>query len=894
MLVLAFDTAGDVLAVAVGRYDDVQPSDAHPGIGGDAARLAGDEAAAAIRNAVRATEADSFDGRLVATHAEPAARHANTRLLPSIQELFDAHGLSKDDIGAVVCGRGPGSFTGVRIGVATAKGVARGLDVPLFGVSTAEAVAWGAWQAGVRGPVGLVGDALRKEIYPVRFQLDDAGVERQDADTVDKPVATAARWAAAVHDTQVPVTLVGGGLRKHRVLFEEAFSVQGVTALCTYAADELGDVTGAGLLRAFEDTCRQGCAGDGEPGEVLPVYTRLSDAEENERIRLATTGQVKQGVIVDAQAQAAGPTVVGEQQVVGPAVSSADGFARSAAADVPRSGVAEDAAADGILYRPLSINDMPAMVEMERELFGDAAWTSGMLADEFDHQDRTWWIALHEGRPIGYGGAQAAAGTLDVLRVGTRPAARRHGVATALMQRICHDGIDLGCDTVTLEVRAGNEAARGFYGALGLSEVGRRPAYYPPAGADGVREDALLMNGSLPAVELRAEHAAHTRTEDGAWLAGMELEQRAAVTAEAGDCAHPPLILAIESSCDETAAAVIDGAGAQLADAVASQIDFHARFGGVVPEIASRKHTEAIVGVVDETMARAGRELAARDDAQPLAYRQLDAIAVTQGPGLIGALVVGVAFAKGLSWATDVPLIGVNHLEGHIYANRIANPHIEPPFIVSLLSGGHTMLVHVKDWGSYEVLGQTLDDAVGEAFDKVSKALGLGYPGGPVISRYALKGDPGAIEFPRAMMHSGDYTFSLSGLKTAVITYLKGEAAAGRAVNVADVAASFQQAVIDVQVSKALTACEQTGCTEFCLGGGVAANRALREACTAAMEREGIHVTLPPLSACTDNASMIAAVALDTYRKGPEAPKRDDGLGGFLTLASDATARFPL
>ena len=284
----------------------------------------------------------------------------------------------------------------------------------------------------------------------------------------------------------------------------------------------------------------------------------------------------------------------------------------------------------------------------------------------------------------------------------------------------------------------------------------------------------------------------------------------------------------------------------------------------MVPEIASRKHIEAICGVCDECFDVAAAALGVPN----LAWDDLDAVAVTYAPGLVGALVVGVAFAKGAAWAAEKPFIGVHHLEGHLYANKIGAPDFAPPAVVSLVSGGNTLLVHVKDWGDYETLGSTIDDAVGEAFDKVAKALGLGYPGGPVISRYAKEGDPDAIAFPRAMMHSGDLRFSLSGLKTAVVTYLNNERAAGREVNVADVCASFQQAVVDVQVKKARMALEQTGAPAFCLGGGVAANPVLRDAYRALCDRMGVRLVLPPLSACGDNAGMIALVALDRYRQG--------------------------
>ena len=338
-------------------------------------------------------------------------------------------------------------------------------------------------------------------------------------------------------------------------------------------------------------------------------------------------------------------------------------------------------------------------------------------------------------------------------------------------------------------------------------------------------------------------------------------------------------ILAIESSCDETAAAIVDGAGTLLSDVVASQIDFHARFGGVVPEIASRKHIEAICGVCDECFDVA----AATIGVSSLSWGDLDAVAVTYAPGLVGALVVGVAFAKGAAWGADVPFIGVNHLEGHLYANKIGTDGFAPPAVVSLVSGGNTMLVHMRDWGDYATLGSTIDDAVGEAFDKVAKALGLGYPGGPVISKLAAQGDPDAIAFPRAMLHSGDLRFSLSGLKTAVTTYIQQERAAGRELNLPDIAASFQQAVIDVQIAKAKTALEETGAPTFCLGGGVAANPALRAAYETLCAKMGVRLVMPPLSSCGDNAGMIALVALDRYRAGR-----------FFALDADACAHASL
>ncbi|MGI6215989.1 MAG: tRNA (adenosine(37)-N6)-threonylcarbamoyltransferase complex transferase subunit TsaD [Coriobacteriales bacterium] len=678
-VILAFDTSTE--RIALGAAHDLGPSE----IG----KTAG-EGSEAMRKAI------------VHTDSVEAKRCANQRLISEITRMMDESSLPKESIGAVVCGRGPGSFTGVRIGVATAKGIASGLGCPLYGASTLDAVAWEAWAKGFRGHLGVVNDALRKEVYPVRYEVDDSGIERLDPDNVDKPAAAAERWASYYNEDngagflsieEPGVFLAGDGLAKFATVFADAFVVAGTKM--TFLPEEYWEVTGRGLLLAYYDDKRKGLLGSGHPQELLPVYTRLSDAEENEKVRKAL-GKPMRGVLVNKTEDFVEKS------------DSPEGLDPSSAEDVPQTGVA---------------------LEEKLQLI----------------------------------------------------------------------------------------------------------------------EDPVSRDNDLSDLDIEAEH---------------------------------PLILAIESSCDETAAAVVDGDKEMISDLIATQIDFHKRFGGVVPEIASRKHTEAIVGLVEETMERAGENLGL---GRPLRWNELDAIAVTQGPGLVGALVVGMAYAKGLSWSTGLPLIGVNHMEGHIYANQLVNPDIKPPMVVSLVSGGHTMLVHVRDWGDYEVLGQTLDDAVGEAYDKVAKALGLGYPGGPVISKLAAKGDPNAIDFPRAMLHSHDYRFSLSGLKTAVMTYIKGELDAGRELNVPNIAASFQQAVIDVQVAKAVNAVRETGVKEFCLGGGVAANPELRKQLKEAIEAEGVHVTLPDLSACTDNAAMIAAVAVDLY-----------GQGEFLDLEADSLPNMPL
>ncbi|MDR3052627.1 MAG: tRNA (adenosine(37)-N6)-threonylcarbamoyltransferase complex transferase subunit TsaD [Coriobacteriales bacterium] len=836
-LILAFDTASENIALAVGSAG-VQET----GLGS--------AAPSPVPTPV-----------LIASDDHPAVRQANVQLLPSIEALFATNNLARHDIAAVVCGLGPGSFTGVRIGVATAKGVALGLGVPLYGVSTLDAVAWGAWQAGVRGALGVVADAMRGEVYPARFDVDETGVHRRDSHTVAKADAVAQRWQEAGE----PLLLLGDGLHK----FANAFVGEQVCAdlqsnaflgapLFSLAPVALWTPTGHGLLLAYQAAINADALGSGDPGAVLPIYTRLSDAEENERIRLASTGQVAQGAVVD----------------------------------VPRSGVAHPATLEAVFARPLAVGDLEQAAALEAQNFTSEKWTQGMLADDLQRSDRSWWVAYAGDQLAGFAGGWVVDGTLQVLDVVVAPQFRRRGIAHMLLGHLTRDGAALGATGITLEVRASNTAAQTLYTTLGLKLLGRRPGYYAPATVGAPREDALIMSGDIMLCARDKAPRFMSRPPDSQQDAGVQVPCHAA---------HPR-ILAIETSCDETAAALIDGDGRLLANVVASQVDFHARFGGVVPEIASRKHTEAIVGVIEQAREDAARPPDSFVDSAgsspgsratcnafasaPLAWQELDALAVTYAPGLIGALVVGVAFAKGLSWATGLPLIRVNHLEGHIYANKFAESSsapIAPPFIIALLSGGHTMLVHVKDWGAYEVLGQTLDDAVGEAFDKVAKALGLGYPGGPVIARLAEQGNPEAVAFPRAMLHSHDLRFSLSGLKTAVITYIRQETAAGRQLNLPDVAASFQQAVIDVQVAKALTALEQTGTATFCLGGGVAANKALRDAYAQTLQQRGIRVVFPPAIACTDNAAMIASVALDRFKRGT-----------FMTLANDAHAHSDL
>lgn len=869
--VLAFDTANEVIAIGLGRLDA----------------------------AARSIE-------LVASVEVEARRASNTQLVPRIDELCARAGVAREKIACVCVGRGPGSFTGVRIALATAKGIASALEVGLVGVSSLDAVAWGAWKAAERGELLVVADAMRREVYPVEYRLDDEGAVRLTADRVIKAEAFAEElgatgssdrsmaddgdagdsrhggnagdpsrrgrpWSALPTEADVhPDRLItGDGLRKYAEFFESAGAL---------LPEALWTPTGAGLLLALQAAWQAGeCdpfdAARHDPAFALPVYTRLSDAEENERQRLARV----------------------DGSLAGKRGSRHVTMNDTAIANARANG-------EGIAYKPLDARHVAEVAALEAAVMGTDAWNEALVADELGRADRVWW-AVYAADPkmplsaeaplVGYAGGWVVDGDLQILKVGVDPAWRRHGIARVLLARVADDARNLGARTSSLEVRAGNTGAQALYAALGYEALGRRPRYY----SDG--EDALIMQGPLPTITLaavpngavadaRPGHVSGPGATEVAPYGESDAVEETAIAGEprrGGACAalgcesdgvtvRRPLILAIESSCDETAAAVIDGGEVLRSDVVATQVDFHARFGGVVPEIASRKHIEAICGVCDEAL-----DVAAASLGRPcLRWRDLDAVAVTYAPGLVGALVVGVAFAKGAAWGADIPFIVVNHLEGHLYANKIGLEDFAPPAVVSLVSGGNTLLVHMADWGDYRVLGATIDDAVGEAFDKVAKALGLGYPGGPVVSKFAAEGDPDAIPFPRAMLHSGDLRFSLSGLKTAVVTYINNERAAGRELNVPDICASFTAAVVDVQVAKARTALRETGAPTFCLGGGVAANPTLRAAYEQMCAEEGVRLVMPPLASCGDNAGMIAEVALDRYRAGAFSPLSTDAL----------------
>lgn len=320
------------------------------------------------------------------------------------------------------------------------------------------------------------------------------------------------------------------------------------------------------------------------------------------------------------------------------------------------------------------------------------------------------------------------------------------------------------------------------------------------------------------------------------------------------------ITLAIESSCDETAVAVLKNGREVLSNIINTQMDLHKKFGGVVPEVASRKHIENIDSVLEEALEKAN-----------ITLNDIDHIAVTYGPGLVGALLVGLSHAKALAYTLNKPLVGVNHIEGHVSANYIEHKDLKPPFITLIVSGGHTHLVEVKDYGEYEILGRTRDDASGEAFDKIARAMGLGYPGGPIVDRLAKEGNKKAIDFPRAFKDEG-YDFSFSGLKSAALNYLNAKKMKNEEIIVEDVCASFQEAIVDVLSSKAIKAAKEKGYNTVALAGGVACNSALREKITELGKANNVDVKYPPLVLCTDNAAMIGCAGYYNYIKG----RRDD------------------
>ena len=734
-----------------------------------------------------------------------AHRASNTLLLPNVSKILEKNKIKTSQLQYIASGIGPGSFTGVRIALASAKGMAIALQIPIIPINTLDAIAWNAWDCGIRGHLYVVADAMRHEIYPALFELKDTSIKRLSGNKVlksEKCVEEAYEIVSKCNS----LTICGDALIKYFDLFEGL----------KIANQECWNPTGKSLILATNNFFKKHINtinfDNFNPGKILPVYTRLSDAEENERKRLAK---------------------ISEKNLT--------------------SGVENLEQNNDIAYTPMTLDDANEVAEIESQIMKTDAWNSTMIIEDLNHENHVWWIAKYKDRIIGYGGAMLSDNKMELLKIGVIKKFRNNKIASKLMSYLANDLRDLGATECILEVRKSNTLAQNFYEHLNFSKISDRKKYYK----DG--EDANIMLGKLPIL-----------SND---VGGMELQTNKNSSTNKID---RPIIFSIESSCDETAAAITCKEKV-ISDVVASQIDFHKRFGGVVPEIASRKHIEAICEVAQECMKKASGKISG-----DLKWSDIDAVSATYAPGLVGALVVGMAFAKGISLALNVPFIGVNHLEGHLYANKLSNKAIQLPAIASIISGGNTILVAVEDWGKYQTLGSTIDDAVGEAFDKVAKYLNLGYPGGPIISKLAKDGNPKAINFPRAMLHTKDYQFSLSGLKTAVINHIDKHKH-DHDFNICDLCASFEQAIIDVQVSKAKRAIIENNAKSFLFGGGVAANPELRKAYEEMCEDTNVELIMAPLSACGDNAAMIGLVANKRYSENK-----------YYGLEHDVIAHLPL
>lgn len=486
-----------------------------------------------------------------------------------------------------------------------------------------------------------------------------------------------------------------------------------------------------------------------------------------------------------------------------------------------------------VVIRQATIEDAEQIFEIENMCFPDP-WSLESIEYEFEENPRAFYVvAEHSGEVVGYAGLWWIEDEGHITNVAVKPGYRNRRIGEGIIDVLLDYTIHEGIRHHTLEVRRSNEPAINLYEKFGFQVEGVRKGYYQHNG-----EDALIM-------------WRHASDEEIAEAIRM-MEDRFT-------------ILAIESSCDETAAAVVRGGRTVLSNVISSQIDIHKAYGGVVPEIASRHHLDNINHVVRQALEEAGQ---AAGSEEPMTMDDIDAIAVTYGPGLVGALLIGLATAKAYALATGKPLIGVHHIQGHISANYIEHPDLEPPFMALIVSGGHTNIVEVTDYNECHVLGGTRDDAAGEAYDKVARVLGLGYPGGPLIDRIAKEGNPDAVEFKRVFLEKDSMDFSFSGIKTGVLNYVNSEKQAGREINVADVAASFQQAVLDVIVKKTVDAARKMNKDKIVMAGGVSANSHLREMMESECKKHGIKLYYPSPILCTDNAAMIGCAAHYKYRAG--------------------------
>ena len=490
------------------------------------------------------------------------------------------------------------------------------------------------------------------------------------------------------------------------------------------------------------------------------------------------------------------------------------------------------------LIRLATEADLAAIMELEKASFGNDSWSRPTMRAELMAPHTYYLVAHKEDQILGYAGLSkvGSSSSADVQTIAVSDSHRRAGIGRELMQALIEHAAKLTATEMYLEVREDKPAPQKLYDQLGFERIDRRENYYQP---DGVA--AIVMRLTI-STDVKSE----------------------------------PVVLGIETSCDETGIGIVRGT-TLLANVISSSMDQHARFGGVVPEIAARAHLEALEATLQKALETAG-----------ISIKEIDAVAVTNGPGLAGALMVGVGAAKALAVAIDKPIYAVNHLVAHVAVDILERGKLETPTVALLVSGGHTSLLLVRDLlNDVELLGETIDDAAGEAFDKIARVLGLSYPGGPEIDKAAQNGDAKAIRFPRGLTLPKDqekhrYNFSFSGLKTAVARHVELAESKGETVSIADVAASFREAVVDVLVTKAINACQDNNVPRLILGGGVVANSRLREVAKARCQEAGIELRIPALSLCTDNGAMIASLGAQKILAG-EAPSKLD-FGVYSTL----------
>ena len=786
-------------------------------------------------------------------------------LVPHIQESLAEAGLRPKDVEAVVVGTGPGPFTGLRVGMATGAAFADAIGVPVFGVDSLSATA--ASVAAGHQECLVLSDARRREWYSATATEDGRLIAGpavgKPADVLaehgSKPIAVAltAEVAGAIEKLEGEQK---AATEAWRIITEDAYPTPEGLALA--GADQLWWLEGEGHFAErlgrplVAQYLRRPDAAEPKRKERTAAVNFAAAAEDVAAFdRLEAEQRTAEATLEEAKADAAG--AVAEPANAEPANAEP---ANAEPADVEPANT--EPTVELLTLDSASLADLEAMARIEQKLFSEESpWSLDAFRAELANP-RNYYVTLRvAGQLQGYAGIALNGPTADpeweVHTVALSPEQQGKGYARLLMDKLFEPLQVIG-GPVYLEVRDGNAPAVGLYESYGFEVTGRRKGYYQPSGAD-----ALTM--------FRPDEKRPGQAEDG--------------TQGGSESAESMLVMGIESSCDETGVGVVrmsapagdqketDSAPVveELVNQVASSMEQHARFGGVVPEIASRAHLEAM----QPTMRAAMRSL----QKQTRIGQRPDAVAVTIGPGLAGALMVGAAAAKAYAAAWEVPFYAVNHLGGHVAVEALTEEGREPlkNAIALLVSGGHTQILQVDGVGKpMTELGSTLDDAAGEAYDKVSRLLGLGYPGGPVIDRLARQGNRKAIAFPRGMMRPQDsrYDFSFSGLKTAVARFVERAEAAGQvgenAIPVEDVCASFQEAVADVLTAKALRACEDTGAKVLLLGGGVSANSRLRGLAADRCRDAGVELRIPPLPLCTDNGVMIAALAAQLISEGAQ------------------------